>query len=111
MKLQQLFEAGPSAEEIFRRIKNVATSTDRPASPQTCWNKVGLFLRKNPDFKGEVYLYAIENDYINHALLVDENGTAVVGDKLGRMSADKKKFKATFNAGEMDLVQSRKWPY
>lgn len=97
-------------DEIIRRILDIRDGKFTPISRKTCWNQVGLYLRAFPQTKGSILLYGVddgtplEEQYVNHAVLVDEAGAVLVDSGGGTISANQKRYTTKDGNDGLDLL-------
>jgi hypothetical protein len=107
--------SGPTNDVVLDRIKNIALNKANPISPRTCWNQVAMFLRSHPETTGFILFYTTPvngfvDNYVNHAVLVDDRGHTLVDASNGTRSADNKFFLARGESEKMVLLSKHAWP-
>ena len=106
---------GPTNDVVLERIRDIALNGVNPVSPRTCWNQVGVLLRNHPNVSGFILFYttpvrgAVDN-YVNHAILVDDRGHTLMDASNGSRSADNKFLTLKDESEKMVLLSKHAWP-
>lgn len=96
--------------QIAQRVLDIRDGKHEPISKRTCWNQVGLYLRKHPETKGEILLYGVddgtpvEKQYVNHVVLVSATGDILVDAGGGTVSTDQKTYTNKAGDDHLDLI-------
>lgn len=94
MPIKKLVLADVGKDIVIKRIKDIAKGKETPVS-KTCWNYVGLYLKKHPKTKGKILLYTSPGPgphTVAHAILVDTNGKTLMDSVGGTRSEDDKEY-------------------
>lgn len=110
--IQNIVALTPTFEDVFSRIVRVSQGEPiSKLSERTCWNQVGLYLRDNPGFRGEVLLYGMDEwNYVHHAVLVDHLGKVAKDSYQGGKMIDGGKRYLRKDGQEYILLKRFKWP-
>ncbi len=103
-----------SPSKIIQRIFDVRDNKHDPVTKKTCWNQVGLYLRAHPSTEGFILLYGVhdggqtEDQYVNHAVLIDSTGKVLVDTQSGSISPDHSTYTNKAGDDHLDLLLKRK---
>lgn len=108
-RLKAIAYTAPTPRLVLQRIRDIVGGTI-PLSPQTCWNKVGLFLQRNPTTRGYILFYQIEGDadHVAHCVLVDRYDRTLA-DTLRGVRKDNNSVYVRTDGQEYVLLQTVHW--
>ena len=88
MSIKKMVLADVTVSVITQRIRDIASSKHDPIS-KTCWNYVGMYLRKHEDTVGTILMYTCPGPgphTVSHAMLVDKGGKSLCDSLSGERS-------------------------
>lgn len=114
MTIKRMVLADLGKDIVLKRIKAIAKGELDPVS-KTCWNYVGLYLKKYPETKGRILLYTLPGPgphTVAHAMLVDSDDKVLM-DSLGgtRKDGDKEYVRKDHPDEAYVLFAEQKWPF